>query len=86
MREVIAEFTENRDWWRVAETLGSRLDSAFDFVRYWVEHGLPVRIRAVDRIVQEVFPARGIPSGSYLPYAARMEAGFLPPLFLSMEE
>lgn len=62
------------------------IEDCFDFLRFWVDHNLPSLIRAVDRIATEVLPRRGAQAGSFTSFAARMEAGFQPPLLMVAEE
>lgn len=83
LREVIANFTSRATTEKEYDKL---VEDAFDFARFWIDHNLPVLIRAVDRIAQEILEERGIEPGSYASYAARVEAGFQPPLFLTAEE
>ncbi|QCB98560.1 DEAD/DEAH box helicase [Arthrobacter sp. PAMC25564] len=83
IREVIANFTSRAETDKDHDKL---VEDAFDFVRFWIDHNLPVFIRAVDRIAKEVLEQRGITPGNFAPYAARVEAGFQTPLFLTAEE
>ncbi|WP_273652244.1 DEAD/DEAH box helicase [Cellulomonas fimi] len=86
MRDVIADFTKDPNWWRAGEDLDDRIELAFDFVRFWVDHNFPQLVRAVDRIAADVLQSRGMTPGSFEAYAARVEANFAQPLFASVEE
>lgn len=69
-----------------AEVLDERVEEAFDFIRFWIDHNLPTLIRALSRIAGEVLPQRSLVPGDFEAYASRMEAGFLNPLLLTAEE
>ncbi|CAN7547099.1 hypothetical protein LJR013_003911 [Pseudarthrobacter oxydans] len=62
------------------------IEDCFDFLRFWIDHNLPTLIRAIDRISKEVLQRRGLSPGSFVSFAARMEAGFQPPLLMVAEE
>lgn len=62
------------------------IERAFDFKRFWIEHHLPARLRVADRICNYVLERRGQRAGSFVAYAARLEAGFLGPAILTVEE
>lgn len=62
------------------------VESTFDFLRFWIDHNLPSRLRALDLIAKEVLPRRGIQAGNYEPFAAQCANGFRPPLVLVTEE
>ncbi|WP_394769453.1 DEAD/DEAH box helicase [Lacisediminihabitans sp.] len=86
IKAVIDIFTENPDRWGAGESADDRIETAFDFLRFWVDHNLPALLRALDGIVKEVLPRRGMAPGNFLGYAARVESGFLPPMLMSLEE
>lgn len=71
---------------KIAEELDEKVEDAFDFVRFWIDHNLPALIRALDRVAKEILPRRSLEPGNFEAYAARMEAGFLNPLLLTAEE
>lgn len=64
----------------------SKVEDAYNFLRFWIDHNLPARLRALDSIAKEILPARGIQPGNYEAFAARMEAGFQAPMVLTAEE
>lgn len=64
----------------------SKVEDAYNFLRFWIDHNLPARLRALDSIAKEILPARGIKPGNYEAFAARMEAGFQAPMLLTAEE
>lgn len=64
----------------------SKVEDAYNFLRFWIDHNLPTRLRALDSIAKEILPARGIKPGNYEAFAARMEAGFQEPMLLTAEE
>ncbi|MEW1820881.1 DEAD/DEAH box helicase [Arthrobacter sp. NPDC080031] len=82
-KDIIARFTGTEETQRESDR---KIEEAFDFIRFWIDHNLPALIRAVDRIVKEVFPQRGIIPGNYEAYVSRMEQGFQTPLHLTAEE
>jgi hypothetical protein len=87
MKMLIREFIgEDERWWRANETVDDRIELAFDFARFWLNHHLPSLIAALDRIVREVQTRRKIEPCNFAPYAARVESGFMRPLLLSLEE
>lgn len=64
----------------------SKVEDAYNFLRFWIDHNLPARLRALDSIAKEILSARGIQPGYYEAFAARMGAGFQAPLVLIAEE
>ncbi|WP_400159292.1 DEAD/DEAH box helicase [Arthrobacter sp. BPSS-3] len=86
LRAVMDKFTQPNPEYDGRETHDDKVDKAFDFIRFWIDHNLPMLIRAVDRIADEVFTRRGITPGKYGGYASRMEDGFQPHLLLTLEE
>ena len=86
LREVMDRFTEPNPQYDGDETHDDKVDKAFDFMRFWIDHNLPMLVRAVDRIADEVFTRRGITPGKYGAFASRMEDGFQPHLLLTLEE
>lgn len=81
IKEVIKVFTASS-----SKDHDTAIEDSFDFMRFWIDHNLPSLIRAVDRIANEVLSKRGMPPGSFGAFAARMEAGFHPPLLMVAEE
>lgn len=86
LREVMDRFTQPNPQYDGKETHDDKVDKAFDFMRFWIDHNLPMLVRAVDRIAEEVFTRRGITPGKYGGFASRMEDGFQPHLLLTLEE
>lgn len=86
MKTIIDRFTEGPEHWATGESVDDRIELAFDFMRFWIDHNLPVLLRTVDRIAKEVLPKRGIEAGDFTSFAARVEAGFLPPMLMTLEE
>jgi hypothetical protein len=85
-KSLLEVFTDNPDSWSGTSTVDDRIEAAFDFLRFWIDHTLPNLLRVVDRIAKEVLEARGLSTGSFVSYAARVEAGFLPPMLATVEE
>jgi late competence protein required for DNA uptake (superfamily II DNA/RNA helicase) len=56
------------------------------FVRNIAGYTFPVRLRALDRIQQEVFPSTGRAPGDYSSYVARVEGLFLEPPLVALDE
>ena len=56
------------------------------FVRNIAGYTFPVRLRALDRIQQEVFSRTGRPPGDYSGYVARVEGLFLEPPLVALDE
>lgn len=83
IRQFIAKVAE-----RVSDddAFDGKVEDAYNFLRFWIDHNLPTRLRALDAIAKEILPARGIRPGNYEAFAARMEAGFQAPMLLTAEE
>lgn len=64
----------------------AKVEETFNFLRFWVDHNLPARLRAVDSIAKEVLPRRSVRPGNFEVFAARTEAGYQAPLLLTAEE
>lgn len=84
--QIIDTFCEKPDWWATGETVDDRIELAFDFLRYWIDHNLPILLRAVSLIAGEVLEGKNISPGNFTAFAARVEAGFQPPLLVTLEE
>jgi hypothetical protein len=82
-KDIIAQFAGTQETQREYD---KKIEEAFDFIRFWIDHNLPALIRTVDRIAKEILPQRGINPGNYEAYASRMEQGFQPPMLLTAEE
>lgn len=83
MRDIISEFVANDS---PTKDLDERIESAFDFVRFWLDHNFPASLRALDVVAREVLTERGLQPGSFEPYAARVEAIFSHPHLSTIEE
>ncbi len=84
IRQFIAKVAE-----RVSDddAFDGKVEDAYNFLRFWIDHNLPARLRALDAIAKEILPARGIRPGNDEAFAARMEAGFQEaPMLLTAEE
>jgi len=60
--------------------------TVLDFQRLWATFHFPKLLRAINRITMEIFGRRGLPTGDYSVYAARVESLFLEPSILALEE
>jgi hypothetical protein len=56
------------------------------FVRNIAGYSFPVRLRALERIQQEVFRGVGLPPGDYSSYIARVEGLFLDTPLVALDE
>lgn len=83
VRAFISTVTERAEG---EDAYDSKVEDAYNFLRFWIDHNLPARLRALDSIAKEILPVRGIKPGNYEAFAARMEAGFQAPLLLTAEE
>jgi hypothetical protein len=81
IKEVIRAFVASS-----SKDHDTAIEDSFDFMRFWIDHNLPSLVRAADRIAKEVLNKRGLASGNFVAFAARMEAGFHPPLLMVAEE
>lgn len=84
VRQVLDRFVG--DDYNKNETTDDKIEKCFDFLRYWIDHNLPQMIRAVDTIAHEVILRRGFQPGAYGSFVARLEDGFQPHLFMTLEE
>ncbi len=62
------------------------VESVLEFTRSWPGHHFPRYLAALQRIEEEVFGRRGLPSGSYKFYASSVERLFMPPFTAALEE
>lgn len=84
MKDIIAGFVENE--YDQNSSVDERIESAFDFVRYWLDHNFPTALRALDVVASEVLEERGLESGSFDGFAARVESMFSAPHLKTLEE
>jgi hypothetical protein len=84
IRSIIQDFVD--DTYNVKESTDDKIEKCFDFLRYWIDHNLPQMMRAVDSIANEVLIGRGFESGAYGSFISRLEDGFHPHLFTTLEE
>ncbi|MEV8254681.1 DEAD/DEAH box helicase [Rhodoglobus sp. NPDC076762] len=84
--QVIAMFCEKPKYWHSADTIDDRIELAFDFLRFWIDHNLPALVRAVGSIANEILLKRGMAVGNFSAFAARVEAGFQAPMLMTLEE
>lgn len=61
-------------------------ESVLGFMRNWAGHRVPNQLRALELIVNEIRKDLGLKEVNYATYAARVEALFLPPHFVTLEE
>ncbi|QOI66003.1 helicase (plasmid) [Arthrobacter sp. TES] len=85
-RALIQRFTTHRQDRGAAQDVNSSLETYFDFSRFWLDHHLPNRLRALTAIGREVLQRRGFVPGSYDSFAARVEDGFQPRFLVLLEE
>lgn len=80
IRSVISKLEESGN-----EPIDESIERAITFTRFWMEHNLPSRLRALERIVNDSARAQSS-RASYAAYAARVEALFDRPFLMSLEE
>lgn len=84
MKDIIAGFVENEH--DQSSSVDEKIEAAFDFVRYWLDHNFPTALRALDVVVSEILEERGLESGSFDGFAARVESMFSAPHLTTLEE
>ena len=77
MKDIIAGFVENEH--DQSPSVDEKIEAAFDFVRYWLDHNFPTALRALDVVVSEILEERGLESGSFDGFSARVESMFSAP-------
>ena len=63
-----------------------RVENALEFLRNWASFNFPRALTALERIQAEVFGRLGLPAGSYVAYAVRVENLMLPPALAPLDE
>lgn len=84
MKDIIAGFVDNE--YDQDSSVDEKIESAFDFVRYWLDHNFPTALRALDVVASEVLEERGLESGSFDGFASRVESMFSAPHLTTLEE
>lgn len=84
MKDIIASFVDDSNDDR--GTVDDRIEAAFDFVRYWLDHNFPASLRALSVISGAVLSERGLSAGSFDGFAARVESMFSAPHLATIEE
>lgn len=84
MKDIIAGFVENPS--AEDSSVDEKIESAFDFARYWLDHNFPTALRALDIIASEVLKERRMQPGSFDGFAARVESMFSAPHLTTLEE
>jgi hypothetical protein len=62
------------------------VEDVLEFLRYWATFNFPRYLMAVDRIVKSVFRRKGLGSGDFTMFAARLENQFLPAGVAALDE
>ena len=84
MKDILASFVDDSNDGR--GTVDDRIEAAFDFVRYWLDHNFPASLRALGVISGAVLSERGLNAGSFDGFAARVESMFSAPHLATIEE
>lgn len=84
MKDIIASFVDDSN--SQSGSVDDRIESAFDFVRYWLDHNFPTALRALGEIANEIMAERGVNAGSFEGFAARVESMFSAPHLATVEE
>jgi hypothetical protein len=71
---------------RVPADPSDRVENALEFLRNWASFNFPRALTALERIQAEVFGRLGMSSGSYAPFAVRVENLMLPPALAALDE
>jgi hypothetical protein len=70
----------------VADDPDAAVQSVLDFLRLWATFHFPRLLRAMDAIQRHLCERAGRPAGNYTVFAAQVEALFLPPYVMALEE
>lgn len=84
MKDIIRGFVDN--WNGQESSVDEKIELAFDFVRFWLDHNFPTSLRALDLIASVVLSERGMAIGSFDGFAARVESMFSAPHLTTLEE
>lgn len=68
------------------EKVDELVQGVSEFLRRIAGYQFPMRLRALERIQEVIFPRHGLRPGSYAPYALRVENLFLPNPLIALDE